>query len=349
MSDPRFETSKLQEPTLSVNQLILKKVSEALIFISLDGKVALASGVACQRLGFRVGSFFWDTHADDYLGFLLRESLVLGISHRLIYKRLEERDWEISSTFLYEGPKTSWGLLVVLRDVTQVREAEQALRRSDRMRELGQIAATVAHEIQNPLGGLRGYATLLYRDLEGSPHLQEMAGFVIEGAKALEKQVRAILHYARPVQLELRSVELGAYLKRFGKVVRVDPACPDAVQWHFHIPQDPIWAPIDPEALQRALLNLVFNAFQAMDRGGILIISLLRMESSCQIAISDTGVGMGEELQKKLFSPFFTTKQGGNGIGLVETQKIVQAHGGTIEMRSQLGKGTTFTITLRTP
>ena len=141
------------------------------------------------------------------------------------------------------------------------------------MRELGQMAATVAHEIQNPLGGIRGYATLLYRDLEGSPHLQEMAGFVIEGTKALENQVRTILHYARPVQLELRSVELGTYLKRFGKMVRVDPACPEAVQWNFHIPQDPIWAPIDPEALQRALLNLVFNAFQAMDKGGRLTIS----------------------------------------------------------------------------
>lgn len=350
MSDPLLESLKLQEPLQTVKACVLthllKIASEALIFIDLNGKVLVASETACQKLKMKEGYRYWDLLPDDYFGFSMRESLLFGISHRLIYKRLNELDWEISSSFIYDGPKTAWGLVLNLKDVTQAQKAAQDLHRSDRLRQLGQIAATVAHEIQNPLGGIRGYATLLYRDLANEPHLQEMAGFVIEGTRTLEKQVQAILHYARPVQLELQSVELGAYLKRLIRTVRVDPACPEAVRWEFHIPNGPIWAPIDPDALQRALLNLIFNAFQAMPQGGTLTISLLRMESSCQISISDTGVGMGEELQKNLFSPFFTTKQQGNGIGLVETQKIVQAHSGTINIRSQPNKGTTVTLTL---
>ena len=114
----------------------------------------------------------------------------------------------------------------------------------------------------------------------------------------------------------------------------------------LHIPDSPILAPIDPDALKSALLNLIFNAFQAMPLGGVLTISLLKMETSCQIAVSDTGIGMDEEQQARLFSPFYTTKQKGNGLGLVETGKIIQAHFGSIDVRSQPKQGTTFTLTL---
>jgi signal transduction histidine kinase len=118
------------------------------------------------------------------------------------------------------------------------------------------------------------------------------------------------------------------------------------VRLAMHIPDAPLLAPIDTEALKSALLNLIFNAFHAMPNGGILTLSLLKMETSYQIAVTDTGVGIEEEHLKNLFAPFFTTKQMGNGLGLVEAQKIVQAHFGAIDVRSRIGKGTTFTITL---
>lgn len=350
MRDPLLEVSKLQERNQGVKvcllDAVMRCVSDSLLFINADGTVVALSDAARQKLQGKEGARYWDLWPDDYFGFSLREALAFGSSHRLIYKRIQELDWEISSFFLCDGPKAAWGLLIMLKDITQIRALHQAVHRGDRLRELGQIATTVAHEIQNPLGGIRGYATLLYRDLANEPHLQEMAGLVIDGTKTLEKQVRSILHYARPVQLEIQSMELGAYLKRFSKVVRIDPSCPENIVWQLHIPHEPVWAPIDPEALHRALLNLVFNAFQAMAQGGTLMISLLRMEGSCQIAISDTGVGIEEELQKNLFSPFFTTKRTGNGIGLVETKKIVQAHSGSISIRSQPKKGTTVTIIL---
>ena len=114
----------------------------------------------------------------------------------------------------------------------------------------------------------------------------------------------------------------------------------------IHTPEDPFLAPIDKEALHLALLNLVFNAYQAMPSGGTLTLSLLKIDSCYQIAISDTGIGMSEEQQEKIFSPFFTTKKTGNGIGLSEVEKIIQAHSGTIDVRSIVSKGSTFTLTL---
>lgn len=347
--DPR-----LQELFVPVNQELeslalvnlLKIASEALIFIDLSGRVALASGVAEQKLRLVKGVRYWDVWPDDAFGFSMRQALLFGRSYRSIYKRLEEIDWEISALFCGEGKKAEQGLVIKLKDVSQLQKLNERLHQGQRLAELGQAVATVAHEIQNPLGGIRGYATLLSRDLEKEPHLQEMAGFVIEGTKRLEKQVQAILQYARPVQLELQSVEVGTFLRRLIRMVRVDPACPDWVQWALHIPESPVWAPIDEGALQRALFNLIFNGLQAMPQAGTLTISLFQRESSCQIEISDTGVGIEESLQKKLFSPFFTTKQQGNGIGLVEAKKVIEAHAGTIALRSQPKKGTTVTLTL---
>lgn len=325
---------------------ILKNISDAIVFVNLDGTITILNDGAQKLLKLKAETTlfkkFWDVFQDELFGFSMREALKFGISHKLLYRK----EMEISTTFVYEGPKLYHGMILVLRDISEKQKLQLISNRNDRMKELGEIAATVAHEIRNPLGGIRGYASLLHRDLEGEEHLQEMASYIIEGTKSLEKIVSAILHYSKPVQLQIQTLDLGALLKQIGKFIKVDPAFPPNVKLELHIPDAPLLAPLDAEALKGAMLNLIFNAFQAMPQGGVLTISLLKRETSCQIAVADTGIGMEEELQKNLFSPFFTTKQKGNGLGLVETQKIVQAHFGAIDVRSQIGKGTTFTLTL---
>jgi PAS domain S-box-containing protein len=355
--------SKLQERFQTVNQElgvkvaelgrlthylnnILKNISDAILFINLEGTITIVNNAAQKLLNLKgegvLFKKFWEVFPDETFGFSMREALKFGISHRLLYRK----EMEISTTFVYEGHKLYHGMILVLRDISEKQKLQLIANRNDRMKELGEMAATVAHEIRNPLGGIRGYASLLYRDLEPNQNLQEIAGFIIEGTKSLEKVVSAVLQYAKPVQLQPQTVDVGAYLKQIGKFIKVDPAFPANVKLALHIPDAPLLAPIDPEALKSALLNLIFNAFQAMPQGGFLTISLLKMETSCQIAVTDTGIGMEDEQLKSLFSPFFTTKQKGNGLGLVETQKIVQGHFGSIDVRSQSGKGTTFTLTL---
>lgn len=355
--------SKLQERFETVNQElglkaanltrvtgylnnILKNISDAILFIDLEGTVTMFNDAAQNLLKIKPEQLlfkkFWETFQDETFGFSMREALKFGISHKLLY----QKDREISTTFVYEGPKVYHGMILVLRDISEKQKLQLIANRNDRMKELGQMAATVAHEIRNPLGGIRGYASLLYRDLKEEQNLQEMAGYIIEGTKSLEKIVSAILHYSKPIQIQPRTLDLGAFLKQIGKFIKVDPAFPSNVKLGMHIPDSPLLAPFDPEALKSAMLNLIFNAFQAMPHGGELLISLLKMDSLCQISVADTGVGIEADQLNHLFSPFYTTKMGGNGLGLVETQKIIQAHFGEIHVRSQMGKGTTFTITL---
>lgn len=325
---------------------ILKNISDAILFVDLEGTITILNDAAQKLLKVKGEQVlfrkFWVSFADDFFGFSMREALKFGISHKLLY----QKEMEISTTFVYEGAKLYHGMILVLRDISEKQMLQLIANRNDRMKELGEMAAIVAHEIRNPLGGIRGYASLLFRDLEPHTHLQEMASFIIEGAKSLEKIVSAILHYSKPVQIEPQTLDVGAYLKQIAKFIKVDPAFPPSVKLILHIPDTPILAPIDPTAMKAAMLNLVFNALQAMPSGGYLTISLLKMETSCQIGITDTGVGMDEELLSNLFSPFFTTKQKGNGLGLVETQKIIQAHFGAIDVRSKPKMGTTFTLTL---
>lgn len=324
-----------------------------LLFVGLDGVVLqmnekAAAFLAVEHAELFLGKKFWAMCDDGYLGFSLRESLRFALPQKRLYQKLGQRDLEISTSFFFEGPSYGHGVFILLRDVTELQQLKEIAHRKDRMQELGEMAAHIAHDIRNPLGGIRGYASLLKRDLKEQKPLSEMAGLIIEAVKSLESFVTQLLHYAKPVQMEMRSIEMGAFLKKTAQFVRVDPAFPSNVHLEVHIPQDPILAPIDPDAIRSALFNLLYNGFQAMqDKGGILRISLLKpLEFLCQIDISDTGEGMSEEMLSQLFSPFVTTKKLGTGLGLVESRKFIKAHGGDLEVRSQKGRGSTFTIKL---
>jgi signal transduction histidine kinase len=355
--------AKLQEQFLTVNQElsmkvkelgrlthylnnILMHISDSILFITLDGTITIFNSSAQKSLKKEPQNVlfqkFWVNFPDDFFGFSMKEALTFGIAHKLLY----QKDLEISTTFVYEGPKAYHGMILIFRDITEKQKLQLIANRNDRMKELGMVAASVAHEIRNPLGGIRGYASLLFRDLEEQKHLQEMAGYIIEGTKSLENVVRAILHFSKPIQIEVQTLDIASFLKQQAKFLKVDPAFPKNVKLELHLSNDLLLVPFDPAILKQALLNLFFNGLQAMPQGGTLSISLLQINDACQIGITDTGIGMDEEQLKHLFSPFFTTKKTGNGLGLVEVQKIVQAHFGSIDVRSRLGSGTTFTITL---
>ncbi len=327
----------------------LKNVQDAFLFIDLSGTLLAANEAASKFFSLpadAVGRKFWDLFADDYFGFSMRESLAFGLSRRLIYKSHRPLELEISASFLFAEPLFAHGLCLVARDTAERLRLQAIGHQNDRMRDLGVMAAQVAHEIRNPLGGIRGFASLLLRDLQEEPHLHEMAAAIVEGTKALEKLVAGLLHYARPIQLQTETKDLRVLIKEIAKFAQVDPSFPTSVKMALHIPNDPALAPVDAAAFKSAVLNLIFNAVQAMPDGGCLTLSLLKVEGSCQIAVADTGIGMDSDTLEHLFSPFFTTKKKGNGLGLVETEKIVKGHRGSIDVRSQLGRGSTFTITL---
>lgn len=328
---------------------LMQSVDEGIAFISHEGKILSINPVARSLLStipIKTGEKYWDLFSDEYFGFSMREALFLGVLHEKVYRTIQSREIEISSVFIPGDSREPSGLLLLLRDITEISELKSKLQHSCELQKLGEMVATISHEIRNPLGAVRGYASLLSRDLCDAKHLQEMAEYIIDGTRNLERLVTRILEYAKPVKLDLKTTEVGGFIRKFVQFIKEDPSKPGLVHQIVHIPQESFIAPLDCLALQSALLNIVFNAYQAMPTGGTLTFSVLKMDCCYQIAISDTGIGMTEDELQHIFSPFFTTKEKGNGIGLSEVQKVIKAHFGTIDVRSNPLKGTTFTLTL---
>ncbi|MEI6242039.1 MAG: ATP-binding protein [Chlamydiota bacterium] len=327
---------------------VLHHIHQGILFVNKEKIISYANTFAEKILekASLVGKNYLEIFSDEHFGFSIQKNLEFGLSPTLQYLTFEGKEIEVFALSPKELPKSREGILFFLRDTTQLKELQRTSSHTERLKALGEMAATIAHEVRNPLGGIRGYASLLYRDLENSKHLQDMASQIIEGTKLLERTVNHVLQYARPVNLQISSVNLASFLREITSFIKMDPSFPDNVSLELHISQDPLFAPLDKDLFRSALLNLLVNAFQAIENEGKIIVSLLKNNNSGILTISDTGKGISESDVQHLFSPFFTTKQKGTGLGLAEAHKIIQAHLGTIDVRSRINVGTTFTITL---
>ncbi len=328
---------------------ILKITQDGILFIDTDGLILSHNQAALDLLEKKSNELvlknYFQLFPDDFLGFSMKEALDLG-------KNLKEKTSlngkkiEVEAIFVSDAPQPYQGITVLLKDVSELNRLNEEAARSCRLKEIGQVATTVAHEINNPLGGIRGFASLLARDLENKPPLKDMAEQIVSGTKVLERLVSSILHFTRPLCLKAEKTNLSNLIKDLIKLIKMDPTFSEEKTFKCHVPGQNLFAYVDNELLKSALLNLVRNALEAVDKNGFISISLIQNNNQAVIDITDNGKGMKETELKNLFSPFFTTKATGNGLGLAEAHKIITSHMGKINVRSTEEKGTTFTVTL---
>lgn len=341
-------------------QNILDHIAQGILFIELDGRITTCNKAAEAILGIQsqtvIFRYFGKVFKDDVFGFSMQKMLerqqpAPAICTNYNSPMNQYSELEIVTTFVAKRDKSSQnqnqGLIVMIRDVTEVHHLQMMAARADRMKILGEMAAQVAHEIRNPLGGIKGFASLLKRDLKDHPEQQKMAEYIVEGTDSLNHLVNQILNYTRPVQPHLENTDLIALLQQVKEHVMADTNIYKSnIAILIDAPFDTLMLSIDIAHFKSAILNLIVNAIQAMPEGGIISLSTRKKTGYIILTISDTGIGIADESLSKLYSPFFTTKPEGNGLGLIEVQKIIQAHGGTIDVRSAPEKGTAFTIKL---
>jgi signal transduction histidine kinase len=211
--------------------------------------------------------------------------------------------------------------------------------------ELKQMSAGLAHEVRNPLNGMRIFLELLKRRLVTDDKARELIGRVDEEVQSLNKMVTEFLDYARPITLQGKKVNLSETIDSTLTLLCTE-LDDEAIQFQTSgleaLPS--IYA--DEEQLKRVFANIIKNSVQAMPDGGTLNISGKVMNNKVYLEFMDTGVGIPQDTLERVFDPFFTTKDAGTGLGLSVVKRIVENHSGTIECQSKEGKGTTFAITL---
>ncbi|HEY1496013.1 MAG TPA: ATP-binding protein [Candidatus Solibacter sp.] len=228
----------------------------------------------------------------------------------------------------------------------QVLEAQEAVRRSDRLAALGQLTAGLAHELRNPLGTIKASAEMLNQQLSKENDVaREVAGFISTEVDRTNSLVTRFLQFARPLHLRMDREDLTQTLDR--AITLAEREAPGIAIYRNYAPEIPPF-PFDGELLERVFYNLVLNAAQATAAGGAVTVKTRANGRTVEIAVIDRGSGIDEKTMKDIFNPFFTTKKEGVGLGLAIVSKIVDEHGGKIAVESEPGKGSIFCVSLPT-
>lgn len=315
---------------------ILSFMTEGFLFISKEGRIVLMNTSAADMIGIclktSLQNLFWEQFSDDFFGFSMREALRSEGMHKRIHLTVNEnKEIEISTTSVLGR-----GLLLFLIDRTEQQQLQYSLEHSGRLKELGEMAATLAHEIRNPLGAISGFAELLRQDLT-DPNHQRMTAAILEGANTLNELVTNVLEYARPLRLHFSTQDLVGLIKESSAMISLEAK---HVYLNLRFAHEAYFLTLDKGRIKLVLLNLLRNAIES---GATIITIMLTKEG--QLIIEDNGNGISTNNINKIFTPFFTTKAKGTGLGLAEAQSVMKGHGGEISVDSQEGTGTKFSLT----
>ncbi len=236
------------------------------------------------------------------------------------------------------------GLVEILYDLTEIKKLEDNLKKISTLAALGEMAATVAHEIRNPIAGISGFASLLLRDLDPGDKKRISAEKIKSGVASLEAIVENLLDYTRTVSPDVQDTEPSKLVEE-----AVNDFQEEKVKESHSITVEcgskSLVAKLDAHLFKQIVLNLVKNAVQAQPDGGRIKLKLMNGSSSSLILkVEDTGPGIPDDILDKLFTPFFTTKTNGTGLGLATVKKLVELHGGQVTAANIPGGGAVFTV-----
>ncbi|HKQ67907.1 MAG TPA: ATP-binding protein [Polyangiaceae bacterium] len=289
----------------------------------------------------------------------LREGIVVGIRAESgeLAGLLVVADDRVRDAYSHEEVTLLESLSAQIGVVIQNSLVYQRMQERDRLAAIGQMAARLAHEVKNPLGAIKGAAQLLAEPSPGvadlDPSSREFLGIILEEVDRLDRVVGSVLDYARPTHGNPAPVDVNGVVRRTVQILSSDRD--DEVDLELDLADELPRVRIDAEQLRQVLMNLVRNAMQAMNGRGKVVVgtrerAAARSSSASwvELRVTDSGPGISQKVLKNLFVPFYTTKNQGTGLGLAISQRLVASAGGTIEVNTHEGAGTTFTIVLPT-
>lgn len=331
---------------------VLESMADGLISIDNDKKIVTLNRRAAEFLG---------DEEKKLKGLKISNIFDLDIETLLKDQKMVIRNMEVeikppsggriplslSAAPLMDETGREMGSVLLLRDLREIRDLQEKVRRSERLASLGRLAAGVAHEIRNPLSSIRGFAQYFMRRLKGQEEEQGYASIMVKEVDRLNRVISELLDFARPKEPHREPQALEEIVDYSLKLLQ-----PEFSQKKIKVEKsfepDLPKVGVDRDQISQALLNLFLNSFESIEGEGKIKVSLKKINDppALEAAIMDTGRGIAREDLEKVFEPFFSTKRKGSGLGLAIVHQIVEGHGGDISVDSQEGRGTTFRITL---
>ncbi len=349
---------------------VLQSLSTGLIVTNLQGNILTFNRAAVaitgiekkDALGMKIDLLLQYPILPELLDENALESIGKDYHQQFIFKKADGSDITIdSSTTLMESEESErQGIIINLNDITQLKRLEEEAERKNRLTAMGEISMQVAHEIRNPLGSIELFASMLKMDLPDESNEWMLIQHITSATQSMNHIISNLLEYTRPRPIALEIVDSHHLLKDFSSFARFS-AEQQSIEIQLDLTAEKSEIKGNEQHLKQVFHNLFINACQAMPEGGSFVISsenlevtdpvilerfnnklLLEQESSLltKIAFQDTGKGMSEEVRKRVFDPFFTTREQGTGLGMSIVHKTMASHGGTILIESVIDQGT---------
>lgn len=346
------------------NESILQNISSGILTVDFEGRIIFANKAGEEILGLTKGQLV-NRSLSDIFGQKASQVLVVptkteeavqGDEIQLMTHDNKEIFLGYTTSVRYDSNGKMAGYIISFRDITHIKQMRDTIQRMDRLVSLGLLTGGIAHEIRNPLAGIKTLAQALEREIPMDDLKIEYIRRIIKQINRLNELLKAFFTYAKPGRPERQSQSLPAIINEV-KILLKQRAHTDHITIEEHYdPHLPLLY-VDGNQMEQVFLNLLINAMDAIGQHGKLTISarpvrrtipprILIPQDAVEVRITDTGIGITPENVKSIFDPFFTTKPNGVGLGLSIVYRIIHEHGGEIDVESEPGKGTTFMIVL---
>lgn len=339
-----------------LNQNIIGSIPSGLLTLSPDGTISFANPAAIDILGIpmrdllgrritEIGVFTeQEWSALRLRSVLLNDEVLRGESD---FRRAEEiRALGYAITPLRGDDRSPYGLTLVFQDLTEMKKLEQQLRLRDRMAAVGELSAGIAHEIRNPLAAIAGSVQVLKNSERLTPQESRLMSIILKESDRLNKSIAEFLRFVRPQEKAVAPFDIAATLSETLDLLTNSAELRPDHRIERQIEPASFTITADSDQIRQVFWNISRNAFQAMPVGGILHVSTRIGPHFYSIAFADHGRGMSEAEQRIVFQPFRTRFPSGTGLGMAISYRIVQEHGGRIDIDSDQGKGTIMTVSL---
>ncbi len=342
------------------HQFVLESIDSGLFTTDPEGRLTSFNRRAEEIMGYSQAEvrrrFWWEVFAwpapTGQSGIL-----PAGMSHRLEeVGRRKDGTRLILAMSLAPLQARGWsaGIVGVFEDITPLKKMEEVVRRKQWLATIGELSAGLAHEIRNPLAALSGAIQVMRKDLYTTDVNRPLLDLALRETERLNGIVSDFLQYARPRPLNLKQCDVTELVQDTIHLLEQTPEYGGKIRFIRHLAPDGVVTMVDPDQMRQVCWNLGLNACQAMPDGGTLVVATRRVAppvggtegDSVEIVFEDNGPGIPEEHLHKIFYPFFTTKEGGTGLGLSLVHRIMDEHKGSVLVESVQGEGTCVKLTL---